>query len=218
MLKTWLFSVMFALALSQTSPPSPPQYPATFSVQFFETQLTSHSNSSTYGQSFYDSTRGLYRQDRFSGITDIMCALGLPMTADSMCSHLVISDQRYLYYPSLNSCCYCCNSTQGCGALNQNWLTGAQYVGTDMIYGVQAYVWNQSGNFYYETAVSTPSQRTPLGIFRDQPGLLDYFEYLTFAPNNPTTAFVLPSECAVAPMCGGLCPIFRNSTALPVEL
>jgi len=216
MLKACLFAVLAALALGQT--PSPPQYPPVFSVQFFETQLTAASNSTTYGQNFYDSTRGLLRQDRFSGLTDVMCATGLPMTSDTMCSHLVINDMRYLYYPALNSCCYCCNSTDGCGALNQTWLTGAQYVGTDIIYGTQAYVWNQSNNFYYETAVPTPTQRTPLGLFREQPGLLDYFEYLTFAPYNPITAFVLPNECASPPLCGGICPIFRGPSTTPVEL
>ena len=215
MLKLFLVSGLMSLAFSQ---PAAPQYPAVFSVQFFETQLTAVRNASTYGESFYDSTQGLYRQDRFSGLTDIMCALGLPMTEDSMCSHLVISSQRYLYYPALNSCCYCCNSTNGCGVLNQTWLDGALYVGSEDIYGIPAYVWNQSGNFYYETAASDPSMRIPLGLYRDNPGLMDSFEYLSYAPNNPSTAFVLPSVCTSAPMCGGLCPVFRNMTGQAVGL
>ena len=204
--------LLAALALSQT--PLPPNYPPVYSVQFFETQITSAGSGTTYGQVFYDSVNGLYRQDRFSGMTDIMCALGLPMTGDSDCSHYVVSGNRYLYYPYLNQCCYCCNNTNGCGVLTQNWLSGALYLGQQTIYDTSVYAWNQSGNIYYETAYANPAQRTMVGLTRDNPGLLDYFEYLGYVPGVPSTAFSLPQGCTTNQLCGGLCPIFRNQTML----
>ena len=43
-----------------------------------------------------------------------------------------IAEKRYLYFPNLSSCCYCCNSTAGCGVLEPNWAADATYVGVEI--------------------------------------------------------------------------------------
>ena len=43
-----------------------------------------------------------------------------------------IAEKRYLYFPNLSSCCYCCNSTAGCGVLEPNWAADATYVGNEI--------------------------------------------------------------------------------------
>ena len=198
-------SVLFYLAVAD---PQPPVYPPVFTVSFFETQTLNNKTGTTYGMSYYDGENGLYRQDRYSGITDIMCALALPMTTDTGCNHLVVDGNRYMHYPESNQCCYCCSDANGCGALHLDWLTGADFLGEQNIYWTDVYAWNQSGNIYYETIADSPENRIPVGLTREP---FDFFDYQAYTPGVPDGVFALPSECSTTNVCQGLCVLFRNN-------
>lgn len=72
-----------------------------------------------------------------------------------------------MYYPSIDDCCYCCNSAQGCGVLKPDWIVDGAFMGTATVSGVQTYQWNKHGgqdNYYFETIDADPLKRIPIKI------------------------------------------------------
>ena len=62
--------------------------------------------------------------------------------------------KRYLDFPTKKYCCYCCNSTNGCGILKNDWLSTADYLGIEKLSGVEFEKWGIKGlqqNYYYNT-------------------------------------------------------------------
>lgn len=41
----------------------------------------------------------------------------------------MIQGKRYLHFPNLGQCCYCCDSANGCGILKPDWAADAEYLG-----------------------------------------------------------------------------------------
>ena len=74
-------------------------------------------SGSTTGTLYYDVNKNSYRVDRENGRYDRYCGT-VKKFKDTKCSHIVSNGDRYLYYPELNDCCYCCDSSNGCGILS----------------------------------------------------------------------------------------------------
>ena len=112
----WLILAL-GYVLAQT--PLPPLWPNVFQQNFTELtyypNIGNHENTGSY---YYNYSMMAYRIDRSNGKYDRYCGLSGPyVNNDTPCSHYVVNGYRYLYYPLLNQCCYCCNSTMGCGVL-----------------------------------------------------------------------------------------------------
>ena len=206
---------LFLLTIVSSQTPQPPLWPNVFWQNFTETTyyptIGSHEISGAY---YYNWSMQAYDIYRINGRYDDFCAMSGPYAnMDTPCDHIVVGGNRYLYYPALTQCCYCCNSTSGCGALNPGWMQDAQYVDTEVHNGVLTYKWFKQGgqkNFLWETVAKEPLDRVTLAI--DQRG--DSDDYMAFSQSRlPWFSINLPSICSVKNPCNwGLCQEIRDGT------
>lgn len=195
--------------------PLPPLWPDVFWQNF--TEITYYPNVGTHqnsGAFYYNYSMPAYRIDRDNGKYDRFCGLSGPyVDDDTPCSQIVVNSNRYLYYPALNECCYCCNSTAGCGVLFPSWLQDAKYVDTEVHNGVLSYKWSKKGgqdNFIWETTGNVPVERQTIAInqvpdddMNFHLGRLNSFPYIT-----------LPTICTLANTCNwGYCQELRSGSA-----
>jgi len=47
------------------------------------------------------------------------------------CIQLVRDEKRYMIFPSIRLCCFCCDASHGCGILRRDWLRTAKFAGVD---------------------------------------------------------------------------------------
>jgi hypothetical protein len=94
---------LFTLAVTQNIP----IWPARFQQDFVESYSSSQYHD--VGKLWFDAERGMSRLDRNNGKNDRMCASVL--NATTPCIHLVRDSKRYLVFPLVKSCCYCCDSS-----------------------------------------------------------------------------------------------------------
>ena len=139
----WLLVLNLSFSFAQI--PASPMWPNTFWQNFTETTtypgIGTHENTGTY---YYDWTVKSYRIDRSNGRYDRYCGILGPYELDNTpCSQIVNNGNRFIYYSAKNTCCFCCNSTSGCGVLFPGWMTGATYIDTEVHNGVQTYKWNK---------------------------------------------------------------------------
>ena len=86
------------------------------------------------GRMFYDYDNLQYRIDRDNGRSDRFC--GTTYDKNTPCSHIVkdsilcfySSGKRYLFFPNIGKCCYCCDAEHGCGVLRPDWAADSEYV------------------------------------------------------------------------------------------
>ena len=106
----------------------------------------------TKGRFFYDYNSRRYRVDRDNGKGDRYCGLnGLKWLKNTPCSQYVVNGDRYIYYPDLKECCYCCSSQHGCGILHPQWHQDSVFMGEVNYNGYEAFKWDKKGlqsNFY----------------------------------------------------------------------
>ena len=202
---------MVISALAQT--PLAPLWPNTFWQNFKETKIDSnnvaHLNTGTY---YYGYSTLNYRLDRSNGQYDPFCGIGGPYAnAPTPCNTYVSNGNRFLHYPEKNYCCYCCNSSNGCGVLKPTWMSDATYIDTEVHEGQQCYKWSKVGiaqDYLYETVGSVPVNRVTVSLY-DSPN--DIFSY---GPRNltlPSNIFNVPSICNVNTPCNwGLCQQVRG--------
>lgn len=190
---------MFAILLfaaSAFADPLSPVWPNVFTQTFNETWVTaSNGNQTSNGIYYYDYTTSSSRVDRTNGRFDTFCSLdGNRLITDGPCSQIVIQASRYLYYPKNHYCCWCCDSTHGCGVLRPTWMdVNETYIGTQSHMGVQAYGWGVAGGReYWETAVPDPSQRVMVSIYEGT-DLKDFKNDVKYTV--PNGIFDLPIEC-----------------------
>ncbi len=145
------------------------------------------------------------RLDRASGKYDRYCGT-VKLAQDTPCTHLVRDNKRYLVFPKANYCCVCCTADKGCGILNQNWLTSANFSGYQTENKVKFETWTIKGlqsNIYWSTA---DAKRIPYRIDQ-QPNDVQTFDLSSYQESipNPDQVFALPNYCSPETKCGGIC-------------
>lgn len=109
---------------------------------------------------------------------------------------LIYSGKRFLDFPEKKFCCYCCNSTHGCGIVTTDWLktANASYVGTEKLDEAEPYMkWEIKGlqtNYYYH---KNDTQNTPRRLFQSPDDLQDFQNYRVGLSDE--SVFKLPSYC-----------------------
>jgi len=104
--------------------------------------------------------------------------------------------KRFLDFPEKKYCCYCCNSTHGCGIVTKDWLrtANATYMGTEKLDENEPYMkWEIKGlqsNFYYH---KNDSLNTPRRLYQQPDDLQDFQNYREGISDE--SVFTLPSYC-----------------------
>jgi hypothetical protein len=198
-----MIGVLFVLASVSAQTPQTPMWPNTFWQPFNETTKYSIIGThSTTGNFYYDWTTKAYRVDRANGRYDRYCGLAGPYEFENTpCSHIVNNGNRFLYYSSLNKCCFCCNAANGCGMLFPGWMANATYIDTEIHNGVMTYKWDKKGlqdNFIYETVGSVPVNRVTVSIYQVSD---DDMEFGARSLTLPAGILNLPSICNLNTNC-----------------
>jgi hypothetical protein len=196
----------FAVCADNEAPVWPNQFEQSFSETFTYPLV---GTSQTKGKMFYDFLNKRYRIDRDNGQYDRYCGTVFKFTETS-CSHIVVDGKRYLYFPKKNYCCYCCDSSHGCGVLKPDWLAGAEYTGKKSdSNGVNYDVWDKKGlqhNYYWATEDSKIMAKID-----QQPNDLQEYDVSSFTPNiTDESVFQLPAKCNP----DFKCPLVSTCTAL----
>ena len=98
-------------------------------------------------------------------------------------------------FPQKKICCFCCDSSHGCGILKPDWLTGALYVGEHTIDGEVYDKWSKNGvlgyNYIY---VARDEDRTPKRLYMEHAWVTEYIG--TFNKGEfPDSVYALPPYC-----------------------
>ena len=207
----WILATILGIVSSQT--PLPPMWPDVFWQNFSEVTyyngIGTHTNTGSY---YYNWTMKAYRIDRSDGRYDRYCGLSGPhVDQDTPCTHIVVNGNRYLYFPELNECCYCCNSTMGCGVLFPGWMQDSTYIDTEIHNGVQTYKWSREGlqeNYIWETPGPIPANRVTVGIYQVDDDDMNFDQR---SNTYPPGSLDLPSICSLSNTCNwGFCQKFRS--------
>ena len=199
-------------------PTTPPAFPTAFAISFHERISYGPVERETEGRMLFDAESAYgpaERVDREDGIADRYCGTAKPFRK-TPCSHIVANQTRYLAFPELKECCYCCDSTHGCGPLTVDWTSNASYVGPDTVDGTDAEKWSVHGlqdNFYWvaETSPRVPDP-LPLRILQ-QPDDDMVFKGGVVGKPSPEE-FVLPPQLDCTKACGGTCALVRRERRL----
>lgn len=99
------------------------------------------------------------RLDRTNGKYDPLCSSVTNGTTP--CTQLVRGGKRYIIFPLIKLCCFCCDSSQGCGILKRTWLAGSKFVGKDELSGqfFNKFVDEESQVDYWATTDATTVPR-----------------------------------------------------------
>jgi len=190
----------------------PDKFMQTFNETFKYPGSASHSTTGTF---YYNWSNRTYRVDRENGRHDRYCGLnGAKIWRNTPCSHYVSNGDRYLYYPDLDECCYCCSSQHGCGILKPDWMNGGTFLDTEDHYGVSSYKWDKKGlqhNYYFETVAENSLERVMLGIYQEPNDYQD-FHLPRSVPDD--SVFELPKNCNKKKPCDLLstCTVVRLSS------
>lgn len=193
-----LLGVTYVLSQTPAAPLWADQWQANFTEQMTDGIL---GKGNTTGMYYYDYTNKTYRMDRENGKLDRYCG-SVKIGKNTPCTHFVVNDMRYLYYPELAYCCACCTSADGCGIIAPTWLQNATYVGNATIDGVAAVEWSIKGlqeNYYYETTDNVPYAINMVPN--------DYIQYIPSTYQNSVpdlSVFNLPEACNSATSCSKL--------------
>lgn len=192
-----------------------PLWPDLFKQTFNETfKYPGGKDKYTTGTFYYNWVNKTYRVDRENGRHDRYCGFnGDKMWKDTPCSHYVSNGDRYLYYPKLKECCYCCSNIHGCGILRPDWMNGGEFINTTEQQGQQSYLWDKKGlqhNYYFETISEKSLDRVLLGIYQEPNDLQDFHLPRTIPTHED---FVLPSICVKKRECSLLstCTAVRHA-------
>ena len=101
----------------------PPLYDYAFKMNFDELYKTDKGNYEVNGQLFYDPKNNQERVDRVNGRYNIFCNTVLP-NVTTPCQQITTQNKRWIIFPSKSLCCFCCDSSHGCGILKPDWMKG----------------------------------------------------------------------------------------------
>ena len=209
-----MLAVLLSVSIAWAQP-QPPMWPNVFWQNFTEVtyypDIGRHHNEGAY---FYNYSIPAYRISRSDGQYDRFCSLSGPhQNQTTPCDQIVVGGNRYLYYPVLQQCCYCCNSTAGCGVLTPSWLQDAKYIDTEVHNGILSYKWSKQGgqqNYIWETTGKVPLDRETVAIFQVDD---DDMNFERRSNTFPAEALTLPSICSLSNTCNwGYCQQLRDGT------
>lgn len=122
---------------------------------------------------------------------------------------LLCLGKRFLDFPAKKYCCFCCDSTHGCGIVEPDWISKSNgtYQGTEKLDDGKTYLkWEIKGlqsNFYYH---SNDTNKTPKRLVQGSDDLMDYTDY--YIGIKDPSVFHLPSyctdKCGATTICAGL--------------
>ncbi len=126
-MKTVLLVIVLILAVA--AEPKTPTWPLRFQQDFVESYASTQYHD--VGKLWYDAERNMERLDRSNGKYAPLC--NSITNATTPCTQLTRDGKRYMIFPLVRLCCFCCDSAHGCGIMRRDWLTaaGAKYVGKD---------------------------------------------------------------------------------------
>lgn len=147
-MKVLIAITLLTIALAQ----APPVWPVRFQQEFVESYSTTSFRD--IGKLWYDSERNMSRLDRTNGKYDPMC--NSIVNGSTLCIQLVREGRRYMVFPLLRECCYCCDSAHGCGILKRDWLSRSVYKGKEDLSGEYFNKWSdaEEGSDYW-AAINT---------------------------------------------------------------
>ena len=205
---------MISVLASPESPVWPEKFTEDFEEEFDYPVIGKYT---TTGSFYYDAVTHRYMVHRENGRGDRYCGInGFKVFKNTPCNQFVDElGDRYLHYPELDECCYCCSAEHGCGILRQDWLSGAEFQGEVDYKGYTAYKWDKAGlqsNFYYETIAESPQNRIMLDM--DQtPNDDQSFDPSTWSLTFDDSILDLPGICKKEKTCAlaSTCTAVRKS-------
>ncbi|EAR87557.1 transmembrane protein, putative (macronuclear) [Tetrahymena thermophila SB210] len=213
--KIYILTLIAVLMVAITSAtPLPPHWPNVFAKDFVEISTKGNQTLADVGTYYYNFAENTQLLTRSNGQFDFFCGFNDEPLA---CDQIIVENNRYVYFPEQDSCCYCCGQDQGCSVLKPDWFIDPEYHGQQEYSGVQAYWWviyeqpDQKGpNYYIETTEENPIDRKPLHLARNN------YE-LNFVSDSYRTQFpqiTLPTACKATNLgkCPGVCAKIRGDS------
>ena len=119
MLNIFIVAVM-TLAISIDVPVLPNKY---------ELDFTQHAkfgpiSGDTTGKIIIDADNNRELVTRINGKADRYCGTVYKLS-NTPCNHYILENKRFLDFPDKKYCCFCCDSTHGCGIVKSDWLVTA---------------------------------------------------------------------------------------------
>ena len=158
------FIVVVSLLLALTLAQNYPVWAVRFQQEFVESYTTSSIHSA--GKLWFDSERAMERLDRNDGRIDPICG-PLSKKATTPCTQLVRDAKRWIIFPLLRQCCYCCDAAHGFGVMRRDWLKNAEFKGKETILGQDFNHWavDEAETDFWETV---DGKHTPRRIMEDK--------------------------------------------------
>lgn len=141
------------------------------------------------------------RVDRNNGQYDPFC--NSVVDGKTPCIHIVREKKRYLYFPAIRLCCYCCDSSQGCGILKRDWTQTLTFAGIDELDGkfFNKYTKEGEGVQYWTTTEAADARQIPRKLVEEKMIFKDFILNEYTEKEIPLSVFNLPPFCA-----GSVCP------------
>lgn len=177
---------VIAAVLAQTAP----VWPVRFQQDFVESWSTTQYHD--VGKLWYDSERVMSRLDRSNGRYDPLC--NSITNATTPCTQLVRAGKRYMIYPLIRLCCYCCDSAHGCGILKRGWLANAKFVGKDELSG-QIFDKFRDSDSDVDYWATTDAKQLPRKLVEDGAIFKDFIMNTYSEEYIADSVFALPSYC-----------------------
>lgn len=139
-MRVFLLCALLCLALGVTAP----NYNYSFHINFDESYIQNQTTYRVNGQTFYDPQNNRERVDRTNGRYNLFCGTIIP-NVTTPCQSYTVKDKRWIVFPQRQQCCFCCDSSHGCGILKPDWLKDAQYMGQNKIVDTLYDKWSKDG-------------------------------------------------------------------------
>ena len=209
--KTLIVTALLLITGALTAEPTPIPFANEYSSDFTEEMwLPIKGHQLTTGKWYYSWTQKKFRVDRDNGSDDRYCGIAEGFK-NTPCRQIVNEGKRYLYYPQLNYCCFCCAAENGCGIVKPDWFVTGTYEGkqTDSQYTFNT--WNKKGmqsNFVSQVA-GGPYNGYTYKIFQD-PDSNMVFDPTSYSFALPEGVFDIPT--ANGANCQKTCPFLSTCT------